>query len=120
MLIKSNNDWRTNTTIQLRGEKDQEKDREKVKGEEKDQEKDREEKNNRPKEEWAGNRRKNFIKYIATFIVDKNNLKLSAVLLYVPIDMKMDICPQRGHKKPDKLDDIKNFQFKKGNRDQKG
>ena len=56
------------------------------------------EKNNRPKEEWAGNRRKNFVNYIATFIVDKNNLKLSAVLLYVPIDMKMDICPQRGHK----------------------
>ena len=29
-------------------------------------------------------------------------------------------CPQSGHKKPDKLDDTKNFQFKKGNRDQTG
>ena len=28
-------------------------------------------------------------------------------------------CPQCGHKKPDKLDDSKNFQFKKGNRDRK-
>ena len=30
------------------------------------------------------------------------------------------VCPQCGQKKLNKLDDTKNFQFQKGNRDQKG
>ena len=29
---------------------------------------------------------------VATFIVNKNNLRLSAVLLHVPVGMKMVIC----------------------------
>ena len=55
------------------------------------------------------------------YVIDKHKLNIPLILNDYTVDYNVYIafCPQRGHKKSDKLDDTKNFQFKKGNRDRK-